>query len=269
MLLFHHMKTNLRKVKNNISSNMLTKAIQILDVFPDINKPVSITELAKLTNLNITTVYRIANLLADYGYLRKEGIRGKFSIGLKFLKFNNVLMNTLQIRGIALPFMEKLCMVSGESTNLAIRDGDKAVYIEHIESNHTLRTFTALGNRVPLHCTGVGKVFCAYMDKELLHRSVLEKPLNRLSESTISDYGTLLKELSNIKREGVALDNGEMEIDVRCIAAPIFDSIGKVVAAISISGPYTRLPDNRVNELIPLVKKYAIEISNAMGYGLN
>lgn len=263
------MKTNLREKKNNTSSNILTKAMQILDVIPDMNKPVSITELAARTNLNITTVYRIANLLADNGYLRKEGKRGKFSIGLKFLKFNNALMNTLQIRGIALPFMEKLCAVSGESTNLAIRDGDKAVYIEHIESNHTLRTFTALGNRVPLHCTGVGKVFCAYMDGESLRFSVMEKPLNKSSENTISDHKILLKELSTIKREGVALDNGEMEIDVRCVAAPIFDSIGKVVAAVSISGPYTRLPDNRVNELKPLVKKYAIDISTAMGYGLN
>ena len=263
------MKSNFQYTKNNLSSTVLTKAIQILDIFPDIDKPVSITELATLTNLNITTVYRIANILAAHGYLRKEGKRGKYTIGLKFLKFNNVLTNNLKIRGIALPFMEKLCTASGESTNLAVPDGDKAVYIEHIESNHTLRTFTALGNQVPLHCTGVGKIFCAYMDTDLLHSSVMKKPLNRLTENTISDYGVLLKELSTIKREGVALDNGEMEIDVRCVAAPVFDSIGKVAAAVSISGPYTRLPDKRVNELKPLVKKYATDISIAMGYELN
>jgi DNA-binding IclR family transcriptional regulator len=269
MLLFHHMKVNSQNMKSKLSSTVLIKAIQILDIFPQIDKPVNITELAALTNLNISTVYRIVNVLADHGYLRQEGKRGKYTVGLKFLKFNSMLMNTLKIREVALPFMEKLRTISEESTNLAILDGDEAVYIEHIESNHTLRTFTVLGNKVPLHCTGVGKVFCAYMDEELLYRSIIKKPLIRLTENTIPDYATLLKELSVIKREGVALDNGEMDIDVRCVAAPVFNAEEKVIAAVSVSGPYTRLPDDRVKELKPLVKKYAMEISNAMGYGLN
>jgi DNA-binding IclR family transcriptional regulator len=107
------------------------------------------------------------------------------------------------------------------------------------------------------------------MDEELLYRSIIKKPLTRLTENTTPDYATLLKELSVIKREGVALDNGEMDIDVRCVAAPVFNAEEKVIAAVSVSGPYTRLPDDRVKELKPLVKKYAMEISNAMGYGLN
>lgn len=139
------------------------------------------------------------------------------------------------------------------------------VYIEHIECNHTLRTFTALGNRVPLYCTGVGKVFCAYMDEETVF-GLLKGPLPRFTENTITDYIALEKELRTIKQEGLALDNGEMDIDVRCIAAPVFDATNKVVAAVSISGPYTRLSSDRIVELKPLVKKYSMEISRKMGY---
>lgn len=249
-------------------TGVVNKIIQILDVFAQATHPLGVTELAELTGLNISTVYRIASALANHGYLRKEGKRGKYSLGFKFIKFNNMLNNTLLVKEIAQPFMEKLSTICGESTNLAILDTDKIVYIEHIESSHTLRTFTALGNRVPLHCTGVGKVFCAYMDDDTVF-SLMKGSLQGFTENTITDYVTFEKQLRMVKQDGVALDNGEMDIEVRCIAAPIFDTTKKVIASISISGPYTRMTRERIEELKPLVKKYALEISREMGYEPN
>lgn len=251
------------KIKN--SSSVVIKTIHILDVFAQASNPLGVTELAELTGINVSTAYRIASELANHGYLRKAGERGKYSLGLKFIKFSRMINNTFQIKEISLPFMKKLSAMCGESCNLAVLDGGNVVYIEHIESNHTLRTFTALGNRVPLYCTGVGKVFCAYMDEEILF-GLLKGPLSRFTESTITDYIALEKELRTIRQEGVALDNGEMDVDVRCIAAPIFDATDKVVAAVSISGPYTRLLPERIEELKPQVKKYSMEISRKMGY---
>jgi DNA-binding IclR family transcriptional regulator len=160
--------------------------------------------------------------------------------------------------------MEKLRTVTGESVNLAILDGNEAVYIEHVESNRTLRTFTTTGNRVPLYSTGIGKVFCAYMDKETVC-NMLKEPFSRFTENTIKDLDTLEKELLTVKHEGVALDNGEMEIDVRCIAAPIVDSNKKVIGSVSISGPFTRLTERRIEELKPILKQYAALISSSMG----
>jgi DNA-binding IclR family transcriptional regulator len=253
------------KMKIKTSSGVVDKVIQILDVFAQTDKPLGVTELSTLTKLNISTIYRIANVLADHGYLHKEGKKGKYTIGLKFLKFNGILMNRLNVRDLAYPFMEKLRTVTGESVNLAILDGNEAVYIEHIESNRLLRTFTVIGNRVPLYCTGVGKVFCAYMDEETVYQ-LMKKPFSSFTENTITDFTTLEKELAKVRIEGVALDNGEMDIDVRCIAAPIMDSTGKVIAAVSVSGPYARISEPRIEELKPLMKKYALQISNAMGY---
>jgi IclR family transcriptional regulator, KDG regulon repressor len=252
-------------MKKPKSSSVIVKAIQILDTFSQVERPIGVTELATLTGLNVSTAYRIANEFAKHGYLQKERKRGKYTVGLKFLKFKSILINKLDIREVAYPFMYKLRAVTGESVNLAIIDGGEAVYIEHIESNRMLRTFTIRGNRVPLYCTGVGKVFCAYMDKEEM-RHLVTGPLKKLTENTITDLPAFEKELAKIKLEGLAMDNGEMEIDVRCIAAPVFDATGITVASVSISGPYTRLSEARLKELKPIVKNYAMEISHAMGF---
>jgi IclR family transcriptional regulator, KDG regulon repressor len=252
-------------MKIKASSGVIDKAVQILDVFAQTENAVGVTELAGMTHLNVSTVYRIACVLTDHGYLRKDEKKGKYTIGLKFLKFNSMLMNKLNVREIAYPFMEKLRTVTGESVNLAILDGNEAVYVEHIESNHMLRTFTVLGNRVPLYCTGVGKVFCAYMDEDTVYH-MIKTPFSSYTENTLTDFTRLEKELANIRLEGVALDNGEMDIDVRCIAAPIMDSSRRVAASVSISGPRSRLTEQRIEELKPLVKKYAEQISGAMGF---
>lgn len=251
----------------NSSYSSVVKVLQILDVFSQLEKPIGVSELANLTNLNVSTVSRIAQVLANHGYLRNEGKRGRYSVGLKFLKFNNVLQNTLQIKDVALPYMEKLQVISGESVNLVVLDKDEAVYINHLESNQMLRTFTALGSRVPLYCTGVGKIFLAYMNEDdaQLH---LKRPFVKYTKNTITQYSVLKKELIKIKQEGVALDNGEMDIDVRCVSAPIFGADGSVIASVSVSGSQSRLPADRIEELKPLVIRYAFDISKAMGYDI-
>lgn len=254
-------------MKNELTG-ALDKALSVLEVFSKNEKPISISELANTAGLNVSTAHHIATTLVKHGYLRQECKRGKYLIGLKFLEFNSMLKRNLNIGEIAFPLLEKLRLVSGESTNLAILDRTEVVYIEHVESNYTLRAFTAVGNRAPLHCTGVGKVFLAEMKKAEL-KSIMEKPFSRFTDNTVTDPEELSNELSIIKREGVAMDNGEMEMGVRCLAAPVKGAGGNVVAAISISGPYIRLNNTRIEELKPLIKSHAWEISKILGYGGN
>jgi len=249
------------------STGAIIKALQILEAFlREQDSEIGISRLADLTGLKVSTVHRIASILVDKGYIKQRENRAKYSLGLKHLEFYKALNKNLKIKEIALPSLEKLRIVSGESANLAVLDSNDAVYIEHIESNQTLRAFTEVGNRAPLHCTGVGKIFLAYMSKQQLYNFFSNKSLIRLTDNTITDSDELAKELSIIQRDGVALDNGEMDIGVRCIASPVMDSNGNVIAAMSISGPYTRLNSKRAEELKPVVKSAAIEASKAMGY---
>ena len=169
------------------------------------------------------------------------------------------------IRDVALPFLQELSKVADESVNLAILDANEAVYIEQIESNHNLRIFTEVGNRVPLHCTGVGKVFLAYMGQAEVER-LFSEALPRYTENTITNFTQLKKQLLVVRQEGVAEDDEEMEVGIRCVASSVKDCDGNVVAAISVSGPSARLSGGRVAELRLLVKKCGLEISRVMGY---
>jgi IclR family transcriptional regulator, KDG regulon repressor len=250
----------------NESSGAILKTLDILEIFlKEQETEIGISKLADLTGLKVSTAHRIASLLVEKGYLSQQGKRGKYALGLKFLEFNGALNRNMRIRDIALPILEKLRMATGESANLATLDHNDVVYVEHVDSNQTLRTFTQVGNRAPLYCTCVGKVFLASMNLE--ERGFLKnESFSRFTDNTLADLEELEKELSVIKREGVAVDNGEMDIGVRCIASPVKDSGGKVIAAISISGPYTRLNTKRVEELKPLVRSYGLELSKSLGY---
>jgi DNA-binding IclR family transcriptional regulator len=153
----------------------------------------------------------------------------------------------------------------GESVNLAILDSDEVVYIEHIASHHSLRTFTQIGNRVPCYCTGVGKILLAYLPTEKVD-AIVGKKLHRYTNNTIADVDTLKKQLLTIKQTDLAVDNEENEIGVSCIAAPVKDFNGDAIAAISVSGPSVRLSAQRLLDLGPLVKGCALKISREMGY---
>lgn len=124
--------------------------------------------------------------------------------------------------------------------------------------------FTMLGNRVPLHCTGCGKVLLAYQLDSVIASIIAEAGLPRYTEATITDPGQLQQELEMIRRQGYAVDNGEQEEGVRCFAVPIYNAKGKVVAAMSISGPSSRVDSRHVPTLLPHLKRISAAISSAL-----
>lgn len=242
------------------------KALDILEVFLKQEGEMGIAALANLSRLNISTAHRITSTLVKRGYLNQRQKREKYYLGPRLLEFGSIVKRRMKIREVAFPFLQELNKVADESINLAILDANEAVYIEQIESNHNLRIFTEVGNRVPLHCTGVGKVFLAHMGEVEVERFLNSKDLPYYTKNTITDFSQLKKQLLIVRREGVAEDNEEMEVGVRCVASSVKDCDGNVVAAISVSGPSARLSGKKVAELKLLVKRYGLEISRAMGY---
>ncbi|MFQ5996892.1 MAG: IclR family transcriptional regulator [Dehalococcoidales bacterium] len=245
----------------------LEKALDVLEIFLQHEGELRISQLASLSGLNVSTAYRLASTLVKRGYLSRQQKRGKYSLGLKLLGFSSAIKKKVKVRDAALPFLEKLNAATGEAVNLAILDSSEAVYIEHLESHsYLLRMFTEVGNRVSLHCTGVGKTFLANMREEELQRYLNCYGLPQCTSKTITDTGKLKNELLIAKRDGIAEDDEETELGVRCIASPVKDGNGNVVAAVSISGPSARLNSDRVRELKLLVKNCGLEISQAIGY---
>ena len=242
------------------------KALDILEVFLNDEDELGIGTVARLTKLNISTAHRLASIMLKKGYLSQPVNRGKYSLGLKLLEFTGAIKKKIEVRDVALPFMEKLNKKINESVNLAILDANEAVYIEQIETTHYLRTYIEVGHRVPLHASGAGKILLASMTEEEVKQFHKDKGLPSYTENTIRNFSKLKKELSKIRREGVAIDNEERELGVRCVAAPVRDGNGNVVAAISVSGPTARLNDKRLGEVESLLKDCALKSSQAMGY---
>ena len=257
-ILFHTMK--------NFTIQPVENALDIIELFLKYNKELGVSELAKLTGLNISTAHHLASILVSRGYLKQKQRRGPYSLGFKYLEFSSAIRSHLQLRDVAYPVLEKLSITVGESTNLAIMDSKEVVYVECIESNQNLRTFTKLGNRVPLYATGVGKIFLANMNIDDLNEYINSVELSRRTDSTIVDAKELKEQLADILKQGYAIDNEEMEIGIRCIASAIRNWEGRIVAAMSISGPSSRLNTARINDLIPVVKGCSLDISKCLGY---
>ena len=247
------------------------RTLAILEAFLDQGEEeLGITTLVNLTGLNVSTIHRIASVLVKKGYLSQPHRRAKYSLGPKFLQFGGVVTSRMKIMDLAVPFLVQLNRTVNESVNLAIMDSGEAVYAHCIEpvgpGYHLLRIFTQVGARVPLHCTGVGKVFLAHMSPGECERYLNRGDFPKRTERTITDRARLENELSIVRRRGFGIDNEEMELGVRCIAVPLKDFKGDVVAAISISGPSTRITHGKIRQLEPLLKDCASDISKAAGY---
>jgi DNA-binding IclR family transcriptional regulator len=155
----------------------------------------------------------------------------------------------------------------GETVHFAVLDGVEVVYIARVDSIHPVRMVSAVGRRLPAHCTGVGKVLLSSLSAdELRRRFGGSSPLPAMTANSITSFRALEVELAKIRQSGVAIDNCESNSDVCCVAAPVFDHQGKVVAALSISLPITRVDESWPGRLAQLIKEGGRELSRRMGY---
>jgi len=242
------------------------RVIDVLEVFLNIQKGAGVVEIATRSGNNASTSYRIVSTLVKRGYLIQPRKRGKYYLTPKLLRFNSVIKMSNKVREVAHPFLLQLNSETKESVNLAIVDGNEALYIDHIETSYNLRLFTQVGKRVPLHCTGVGKVFLANMTDDELKNHINNHHLIRFTPNTITEIEQLEKEFALIRRDGIATDNEEMERGVKCVAAPVKSITGYTVAYVSISGPSARIDGAMELFLKSAVKDCAFKISQELGY---
>jgi DNA-binding IclR family transcriptional regulator len=173
----------------------------------------------------------------------------------------------LEIGSIARPFLEELVRCRPETAHLVIRDGDQVVYIDKISGTKTrsVGIVSYVGKRNPLHCTGVGKCILAYSSDDLIER-ILTGTLDRYTNNTITDPAELRLELEDIRKRGYSLDREEIEIGLKCVAAPIFGLRSQLIGAISLSCPSSIMPDEEMLKMIPSVIETARLISDQLGF---
>lgn len=245
----------------------IERALDILEVLCEEENPVELRELAKKAKLHKATVHRILKTLMKRGYIENINGSGVYKLGLQLLKLSSSLLEGLEVRREAKDLLEKLRDKTGETVHLGILEGAEVVYIEKIEGTRPLHMASGVGKRVPLYCTSLGKAILAYLEEERLNSLLKTINLEPRTPNTITSIEKLKEELVKIRHLGYSIDNIENEEGIRCVGAPIFDYTGKVIAAISISGAAFYIPLERIeNELGPLVKNTALEISKKLGW---
>jgi IclR family transcriptional regulator, KDG regulon repressor len=242
------------------------RTLDILEALAETGE-VGIAQLSSQVGLHVSTVHRLLSTLISRGYVRQNTETGRYLLGLKVLDVASAVRDHLDMRMEALPVLRNLMKKSGETANLGVRDRRHLVYIEQASSpGRLLRMFVQVGGRAPLHSTASGKVLLAHLPASELQELLSDYILPPNASRTIVDRSVLLAELEEVRRQGYATDYGEQEEGVNCIAGPVLDHTGRVVAAISISGPWIRISPERVSELVPLVLEACDALSMALGW---
>lgn len=241
---------------------VLERMFALLDVLAGREQPVPLKEISERTGLHPSTAHRILNDLT-LGRMVERPEAGSYRLGLRLLELGNLVKARLDVREAALGPMRELHRLTQQPVNLSMRQGDEIVYIERSYSERSgMQVVRAIGGRAPLHLTSVGKLFLAHDDPARVKAYATRTGLVGHTRNSITDLSKLERELSGVRAMGIARDDEELELGVRCMAAGIHDDQGRLVAGLSISAPADRLDEAWVDR----VRATARNISLALGH---
>ncbi len=241
---------------------VIERMMTLLDSLSRHHDPVSLKQLAFETSLHPSTAHRILAAMCVAGFVERPD-PGTYRLGIRLLELGNVVKSRINIREAAMPPMQRLHLLLGESVNLGVRQGDDIVYVERTSSGRSsVRVVHLVGARAPLHVTAVGKLYLAEENHQQLRDYAKRTGLPGYTATSLTTVSALEKEIDRVRRHGIAFDNEEIEQGLRCIAAPIHDDTGELIAGISVSAPAER----HNPEWAPAVKAAADEISAAIGF---
>ena len=250
---------------SNVQS--LERALTILNKLSDYPDGIQIARLSEQVGLSKSTVHRLLATLSNMNYVVKDTDTDKYKLGLQVLFLSRNILNNNDIVHTSKPYLEKLSREINETVHLCIEDRGEIVYIDKIESNQTIRMFSRVGNRAPMYCTAVGKILYSGMEPGYFEELVSQVNFIPKTEATITSPEKLREEIDKVKKQKYALDNIENEEGIRCIAAPIYNHTGKIIASFSVSGPSNRVTMDRINDiLIEKMRQTSLDISRNLGY---
>ncbi|MDZ7866508.1 IclR family transcriptional regulator [Acidovorax sp.] len=244
------------------SVQVLERMFTLIDVLASREDAISLKEISEKTGLHPSTTHRILNDLTIGRFVdRPES--GSYRLGMRLLELGNLVKARLSVRDAALAPMRNLHKLIQQPVNLSMRQGDEIVYVERAYSERSgMQVVRAIGGRAPLHLTSTGKLFLALDDPQRVRAYATRTGLAGHTRNSITQLPVLERELAKARQYGIARDNEELELGVRCMAAGVYDDQAKLVAGLSISAPADRLDEGWMAKL----QATAQEISLALGY---
>ena len=256
------MKKNDPSIPVKPSVQVLERMFTLIDVLASREDAISLKEISEKTGLHPSTTHRILNDLTIGRFVdRPES--GSYRLGMRLLELGNLVKARLSVRDAALTPMRNLHKLIQQPVNLSMRQGDEIVYVERAYSERSgMQVVRAIGGRAPLHLTSTGKLFLALDDPQRVRAYATRTGLAGHTRNSITQLPVLERELAKARQYGIARDNEELELGVRCMAAGVYDDQGKLVAGLSISAPADRLDEG----WMPKLQATANEISLALGH---
>jgi DNA-binding IclR family transcriptional regulator len=256
-----------KKDKSEYIIQAVSHALDLLEQFHDDVDELGVTELSKRLKLHKNNVFRLLATLESRGYIEQNKATENYRLGLKALELGQTFIKQMGLLRQAKPILERMVEQSNETSYVAIYKDNHIVYLDVVETSLTVRVVSRVGSRLPAYCTASGKVHMAHMSEEELDELLAAMKFVQHTPTTITSAEAMRKVLEQVRVDGYAIDDEELDPGVRCIAAPIRDYTRRIVGAISISGPNMRVSDERLKaELVPLVLQSAADLSTRLGY---
>ena len=241
---------------------VIERMFALMDVLASREEAISLKEISEKTGLHPSTTHRILNDLATGRFVDRSQ-PGSYRLGMRLLELGNLVKSRLNVRDAALVPMRDLHKQIQQPVNLSVRQGDEIIYVERAYSERSgMQVVRAIGGRAPLHLTSVGKLFLADDEPLRVRAYATRTGLQGHTKNSLTQLPALERELAKVRQYGVARDNEELELGVRCMAAGIHDDQGKLVAGLSISAPAERLEES----WLPKLQATARAISETLGY---
>ncbi len=257
------MTTAPRRASQGGGVQSVERTFELLELMAEAGGEVALSDLAESSGLPLPTIHRIMRTLVGAGYARQQPSR-RYALGPRLIRLGETASRALG--SWARPYLTELTEAIGETSNMAVLDGEQIVYVAQVPSQHSVRMFTEVGRRVDAHATAVGKAMMAYLSEDTVTQMLTRAGMRPQTERTITTIPAMQEELARIRRLGYALDDGEQEVGVRCYAVAIPGA--PAGAAISISGPEGRMARVSVDEVIPLMQRLARELSAELNVSL-
>jgi IclR family transcriptional regulator, pca regulon regulatory protein len=260
-------KTEAKERPSRYNVEALARGLDILGLFSTQNTSLILIETASLLELNKSTVFRLLSTLESMGYLERDPQTRRYRPSLKILHLGFTVINSLEVRNVSRPHLERLAHELEETVSLCVLDGNYVIYVDRIRNKSIVGVMLKIGSRIPAHCTTIGKVLLADLTPDELDIYFNNAELTPCTTRTISEREPLRSELVKVRKKGYAICNGELAVGLRAAGAPIFNHQQKAIAAINVSGSSTTISINHLKKtIVPAVVRTAAQISFALGY---
>jgi IclR family transcriptional regulator, KDG regulon repressor len=250
-------------MKQNTSSinGSLYKALTILECFTYEQPRLRLKEVSGKTGISQPTAYRLLNTMKEFGII--EQFDGGYTLGKAFLTFEGIVLHSMELRKLSLPYLEELSKATDTNANLALLDGHEIIYIGRAESQNNKYGYFHIGMRRPVYCTALGKVLISHSPEKV--SEIFKRGVERHTLFTITEEKIFLEEIERVRLQGYATDFEEWSNGINCVAVPVQNVNGEVMAAISISGPTSNFPVETAKDKIPILLEYSNRLSGRLG----